>query len=148
MDKLPDTIRGGMYLLLLRRLSPGMALFILLGEGIGYPLQHSWASLVAHLVKNPPTMWETRVWSLSWKDPLEKEKATHSSIPGLENSMDRIVHGVAKNWTRLSNFRSHPSCGLSCKWAFYLKPKSLYFKNFCSYEPSTQFSPSVDELRN
>ena len=61
MDKLPDTIRGGMYLLLLRRLSPGMALFILLGEGIGYPLQHSRASLVAHLVKNPPTMWETRV---------------------------------------------------------------------------------------
>jgi len=29
------------------------------GEGIGYPLQHSWASLVAQLVKNPPVMWET-----------------------------------------------------------------------------------------
>jgi len=31
------------------------------GEGIGYPLQYSWASLVAHLVKNPPAMWETWV---------------------------------------------------------------------------------------
>ena len=38
------------------------------------------ASLVAHLVKNPPAMRETWVWSLSWEDPLEKGKATHSSI--------------------------------------------------------------------
>ena len=29
------------------------------GEGIGYPLQYSWASFVAQLVKNPPEMWET-----------------------------------------------------------------------------------------
>ena len=50
------------------------------GEGIGYPLQNSWVSLVAHLVKNPPAMRETRVQSLVWEDPLEKGKATHSSI--------------------------------------------------------------------
>ena len=50
------------------------------GERIGYPLQCSWASLVAQLVKNPPAMWETRVQSLGWEDPLEKGKATHSSI--------------------------------------------------------------------
>ena len=50
------------------------------GEGIGYPLQYSWASLVAQLVKNPPAMWETWFQSLGWGDPLEKEKATHSSI--------------------------------------------------------------------
>ena len=50
------------------------------GEGIGYPLQYSWASLVAQLVKNPPAMWETWVLSLGWEDPLEKGKATHSSI--------------------------------------------------------------------
>ena len=31
------------------------------GEGIGYPLQFSWASLVAQLVKNPPTIWKTWV---------------------------------------------------------------------------------------
>ena len=50
------------------------------GEGIGYPLQYSWASLVAQLVKNLPTMQETWVRSLGWEDPLEKGKATHSSI--------------------------------------------------------------------
>ena len=41
------------------------------GEGIGYPLQYSWASLVAQLVKSPPAMWETWVGSLGWEDPLE-----------------------------------------------------------------------------
>ena len=49
-------------------------------EGIGYPLQYSQASLVAQLVKNPPAMQETWGWSLDWEDPLEKWKATHSSI--------------------------------------------------------------------
>ena len=45
------------------------------------------ASLVAQLVKNPPAMRETRVWSLSWEDPLEKEMTTHSSqYSCLENS--------------------------------------------------------------
>ena len=38
------------------------------------------ASLVTQLVRNPPTMRETWVWSLGWEDPLEKGKATHSSI--------------------------------------------------------------------
>jgi len=38
------------------------------------------ASLVAHLVKNLPVMWETWVQSLGWEDPLEKGMATHSSI--------------------------------------------------------------------
>ena len=50
------------------------------GEGIGYPLQYSWFSLVAQLVKNLPAVWETWVQSLGWEDPLEKGKATHSSI--------------------------------------------------------------------
>ena len=50
------------------------------GEGIGYPLQYSWASLVVQLVMNLPSVWETWVRSLGWKDPLEKGKATHSSI--------------------------------------------------------------------
>ena len=50
------------------------------GEGIGYPLQYSWASLVAQTVKNPAAMWETWVRSLSWEDPLEKGKAAHSRI--------------------------------------------------------------------
>ena len=44
------------------------------GEGIGYPLQYSWACFMVQLVKNPPVMRETWVWSLGWEDPLEKEK--------------------------------------------------------------------------
>ena len=47
---------------------------------ICYTLQYSWASLVAQLVKNLPAMRETWIESLGWKDPLEKGKATHSSI--------------------------------------------------------------------
>ena len=50
------------------------------GEGIGYPLQHSWASLVAQLVKNLPAVQETWVRSLGWEDPLEKGKAAQSKI--------------------------------------------------------------------
>ena len=51
------------------------------GEGIGYPLQYSWASLVAQLVKNPHAVWVLwLVWSLGWEDPLQKGKATYSSI--------------------------------------------------------------------
>ena len=50
------------------------------GEGIGYPLQYSRASLVAQLVKNLTAMWEYSVQSLGWEDPLEKGKATYSSI--------------------------------------------------------------------
>ena len=50
------------------------------GEGIGHPLQYSWASLVAQLIKNPPAMQETWVWSLGLGDPLKKGKATHSSM--------------------------------------------------------------------
>ena len=50
------------------------------GEGIGYPLQYSWASLMAQLVKNLPVMQDTWVRSLGWEDALEKGKATHSSI--------------------------------------------------------------------
>ena len=58
--------------------TPGSGRFT--GERIGYPLQKSWASLVAQLVMNPPAMWETWVQSLGWEDPLKKGKATYSSI--------------------------------------------------------------------
>ena len=82
-------------------LIPGLGRSI--GEGIGYPFQYSWVFLVAQLVKNPPAMQETWVWSLGWDDPLEKEEATHSSI--LAWRIPRtIVHGVAKSWTWLSDF--------------------------------------------
>ena len=49
-------------------------------EGISHPLQYSWASLVAQLVKNQPAKQETWDQPLGWEDSLEKEKATHFSI--------------------------------------------------------------------
>ena len=56
------------------------------GEGIGYPLQYSCASLVAQLVKNLPAVRETWVLlSMGWEDPLEKGKATLSSILAWRN---------------------------------------------------------------
>ena len=50
------------------------------GEKIHYPLQYSWASLVAQLVKYLPAIWETWVQSLGWEDPLKKGKATYCGI--------------------------------------------------------------------
>ena len=57
------------------------------GEGIGYPLWYSWASLASQLVKNPPAVWEIWVRSLGWEDPLAKGKATHSFWPGEFNGL-------------------------------------------------------------
>ena len=59
------------------------------GEGIGYPLQFSWMSPVAQLVMNQPTVQETGVTSLDWKDPLEKGNGYIHQYSGLENSKDR-----------------------------------------------------------
>ena len=71
------------------------------GEGIGYPLQYSWAFLVFQTGKNPPAMQETWVGSLGREDPLEESKATHSSILAWKIPMGRIawwatVHGVSE----------------------------------------------------
>ena len=70
-------------------------------EGIGYPLQYSWVSLVAQTVKNPPVMQETGVQSLSWEDPLEEGMATHFSILSWRISIDRGAWGVVKQVPRL-----------------------------------------------
>ena len=53
------------------------------------------APLVAKMVKNPPAMQETWVRLLGWEDPLEKGKATHSSIPAWR--IPWTVYGVAKS---------------------------------------------------
>ena len=73
------------------------------GKGIGYPLQYSWASLVAQLVKNLPATWETWVQSLGQEDPPGEGKGYPRQYCGLENSMDCIVHGVTKSRTWLSD---------------------------------------------
>ena len=67
-------------------------------EGIGYPFQYSWASLVAQMVKNQLAMWETWVRSLGWEDHMEKGMTTHSNtltwrIPWTEEP-DRL-HGTS-----------------------------------------------------
>ena len=65
---------------------------------------------MAQTVKRLLTKWETRVQFLGWEDLLEKEMATHSGIlaykvPWMEEP------GVAKNWTRLSDFKMFRSFG-------------------------------------
>ena len=77
------------------------------GEGIGYPFQYSWASLVAQLVKNLPAMQET--WGLipGLGRSHGEGKGYSLQYSGLENSMDCIVHGVAESQTQLSDFHFH-----------------------------------------
>ena len=82
------------------------------GKGMGYPVQYSWASLVAQTVKNLSAMWETWVWSLGWEDPQEEGMATHSSILAWSIPMDRgawqaIVHRVSKSQTQLKDWAQH-----------------------------------------
>ena len=66
-------------------------------------------SLVGEMVKNLPAKWETWVWSLGQKDPLEKGMATHSSILASRISWTEepgelhIVHRVSKSWTPLND---------------------------------------------
>ena len=66
------------------------------GEGKGYPLQYSSASLVDQLVKNLPAMRETWVRSLSREDAPREGKGYPLQCSDLENSTDCIVHGGHK----------------------------------------------------
>ena len=104
-----------------------------LGESIGYPLQYSWASPVAQMVKNPPAMRKTWVRSLDWKDPLKEDIATHFGIlawrilwteePGGLQSMgsQRVrqteqlstAHGLEKSSFKLSKIVIHTLWGES-----------------------------------
>ena len=68
-----------------------------------YPGISLGASLVAQLVKNLPAMWETWVRFLGWEDPLEKGKATHSSILTRRVPWTVIIHGVAKSQTTFTD---------------------------------------------
>ena len=82
------------------------------GEGKGYPLQYFWTSLVAQLVKNPPTMLETWVRSLGWEDPLGKG----TYWPGLFWPGEfHELYRDPKTWTWLSDFH----CSLQCELFIY-----------------------------
>ena len=63
------------------------------GEGIGYPLQYSWASLVAQLVKNPPAMQETWVQSLGWKITWRRETLPTPVF------WPKGLHGLSSLWS-------------------------------------------------
>ena len=81
----------------------------LVGDGINTGAEE--ASLVAQTVKHLPAVWDTQVQTLGQEDPLGKEMATHSStlawkIPQMEESGELQSMGVAKSWTRLSDFTS------------------------------------------
>ena len=87
---------------------------------------------MAQLVKNPPAVWETWVLSLGWENPLEKGKATHSSILAWRIPyIDYTVHGIATSSSQLSDFpfpfhlaavlwvdngRQLPPCCFICLW--------------------------------
>ena len=108
------------------------------GEGIGYPLQYAWASQVAQLVKNPPAMRETWVPSLGWEDPLEKGKATHSSI--LAWRIPGTVHGVAKSRTRLSTLHVPVACLQPLPLALERQPGCHL--SFSQWDPEQRSQPS------
>ena len=95
-------------------------------EEIGYLLQYSWASLMAQLVKNLPAMLETWVWSLGWEDPLEKGKATHSSI------LARRFHGLYSPWCRKeSDLTEQLSLSLSLFLYSTCQQTIVYGPNMC-----------------
>ena len=65
---------------------------------------HTGSPLVVQSVRNPPAMWKTWVQSLGWGDPLEEDRATHSSILAWRIPMNRgawqpTAHGVKKYYT-------------------------------------------------
>ena len=81
---------------------------------------------MAQLIKNLPLMWETWVRSLGWEDPLEKGKATHSSILTWRIACT-IVHGVTKNQTRLSDFHFHLFISEHITFIYNIfSPKQIY----------------------
>ena len=76
------------------------------GEGIGYPLQYSWASLVAQSIKNLPAMGETWVQSLGWEDPLEEGNILAWRIPMDRGAWRVTVYGITKSRTQLSDLEA------------------------------------------
>ena len=104
-----------------------------------------WASLVAQTVKNLPAMQETRVWSLSQEEPLEKGMANPLQYSCLENSVNRgawraIVRRVAKSQTRLNSNFLFFCTALICEFIYIVSVAAHFY--YCvihvsSYEHTT-----------
>ena len=111
------------------------------GEGIVYPLQDTWASLVAQLVKNLPAKWETWVWCLGWEDPLEKGKATTPACwPGEFHGLySPWGHRVGYNW---ATFTSLHFCFIAIilqstpniSWVVWSKAMASSASRYCPFE--------------
>ena len=108
------------------------------GEGIGYPLQYSWASLVAQRLKHLPALWETWVQSLGQEDSTGEGNGNPLLYSCLENPMDggtwwATVHGVTKSWTRLSDLTFFQAtfmvhlCGMSDDCLQILQNSAAHF---------------------
>ena len=107
------------------------------GEGMDYPFQYSWASLVAQMVKNPPAMQETWVQSLGWEHPWRRKwLPTPVFLPGESHGQRSLVGhspGVTKSQTQLSNWAhsegiNFTNLQLNClfsSWYWDLFPKPL-----------------------
>ena len=111
-------------------------------EGIGYPLQYSWASFVAQLVKNSPAILETWVRSLGWEDLLEKGKPTHSCILAWRVPWTVYSMGVTKSQTQLSDFHFHSTLQKPSRLAFLFSQTNKQL-DICSQRES--YLPGRDE---
>ena len=89
-----------------------------------------WASLVAQLVKNLPAVRETWVQSLGWEDPLEKGKATHSSIPAWRVPEPVYCVGslkVGHDWVTLTFSFFCPKCPVELTHVCPFKTQCRYY---------------------
>ena len=97
-------------------------------KAVGSRLRSSYtvgASLIVQLVKNLPAMLETPVWSLGWEDPLERGKATHSSILAWRIPWIVLAMGSQRVWHDWSIFTF-----IQLKWQEILKPFELLREGF------------------
>ena len=94
------------------------------GEGIGYPLQYSWVSLVAQLVKNPPTIWET------WAQSLGREESPGEGKGSLPTPLFRPgeCYGLYSPWGHRESVRTeqislHFTSSPWARWAAWRVPE-------------------------
>ena len=132
------------------------------GEGIGYLLQYSWASLVVQMVKNPPAVWEAWVWSLGLKDPLEgrawqpplvflPEEFPWTEEPGRLQSMrlQRVGHNwVTKHIGTFMGFCITPSSCFSLeKWSSFKVHMSRTLSNLHQKTHLFVVSEAINDLQ-
>ena len=106
------------------------------GEEIGYPLQCSWASLVAQKVKNLPVTWEIWVRSLGWEDPLEKGMATRSVLlPGESHGQRSLVSCSPQGHKEVDTAEWLTFTGL---WAILLPLHASVFSTIIGHKDTLQ----------